>query len=74
MSIAANRFSGIRAVLSYSPEIAKISRSHNDANVICFGARTMTVEDVILSLDTFFSEPFLGDKYQRRNDKIDCEC
>lgn len=74
MSIAANRFSGIRAVLSYSPEIAKISRSHNDANAICFGARTMTIEDVILSLDIFFSEPFLGNKYQRRNDKIDCAC
>ena len=74
MSIAANRFSGIRAVLSYSPNIAKISRSHNDANVICFGARTMDIEDVIASLDIFFSESFIGDKYQKRNDKIDCAC
>jgi ribose 5-phosphate isomerase B len=74
MSIAANRFSGIRAVLSYSSDIAKISRSHNDANVICFGARTMTLEDVKMSLDIFFSESFIGDKYQRRNDKIDCAC
>jgi RpiB/LacA/LacB family sugar-phosphate isomerase len=74
MSIVANRFNGIRAVLSYSSEIAKISRSHNDANVICFGARTMTLEDIKMSLDVFFSESFIGDKYQRRNDKIDCVC
>jgi len=47
MSIAANRHTGIRAVLSYAPEIAKIGRSHNDANVICFGARTMKIEDVL---------------------------
>jgi ribose 5-phosphate isomerase B len=36
MSISANRFKNIRAVLVYSPEIARISRSHNDANIICF--------------------------------------
>lgn len=36
MSIGANRHAGIRAVLAYNPEIARISRSHNDANVICF--------------------------------------
>lgn len=74
MSIAANRFRGIQAVLAYSPEIAKISRSHNNANVACFGSRTMKLENVIESIDIFFSEPFLGDKYQRRNDKIDCAC
>ena len=74
MSIAANRFNGIRAVLSYSSEISKISRSHNDANVICFGARTMQLDEVITSLDVFLSESFIGDKYQRRNDKIDCTC
>jgi ribose 5-phosphate isomerase B len=74
MSIAANRFCGIRAVLAYSPEIAKISRSHNNANVACFGSRTMKFENVIESINIFFSEPFLDDKYQRRNDKIDCAC
>lgn len=74
MSIAANRFHGIRAVLAYSPEIGKISRSHNNANVACFGSRTMKLEDIIASLDIFFSEPFLGDKYQKRNEKIDCAC
>lgn len=75
MSIAANRHKNIRAVVGYSSEITKISRSHNDANVVCFWARTMNIEDVYRSLDIFLSEPFLGDKYKRRNEKIDfCSC
>ncbi len=74
MSIAANRFRNIRAVLAYSWEIAHTSRSHNDANVICFWARTMSAESVLASLDMFLSTPFLGDKYQRRNDKIEGLC
>ncbi|MBP6920982.1 ribose 5-phosphate isomerase B [Candidatus Gracilibacteria bacterium] len=74
MSIAANKFKNIRAVLSYSPEIAKISRSHNDTNVACFGARTMNIGDVLDSLDVFFNTDFLGGKYQARNDKIDSTC
>ncbi|MBP7822759.1 ribose 5-phosphate isomerase B [Candidatus Gracilibacteria bacterium] len=74
MSIAANRHTGIRAVLAYNPEIAKISRSHNDANIICFGARTMQSETVISSLESFLAENFIGGKYQRRNEKLDCSC
>lgn len=74
MSIAANRHKNIRAVVAYSPEITKISRSHNNVNVACFWARTMKQEDVFQSLDVFLSEPFLGEKYQRRNDKLDLFC
>ena len=74
MSIAANRYVWIRAVLSYSPEIAKISRSHNDAIVICFGARIMKIHEVLESLNVFLSEPFLEGKYQVRNEKIDSFC
>lgn len=74
MCIAANRFNRIRAVVAYSPEIAKISRQHNDTNVICFGGRTMKIEDVLQSLDIFLSEPFLGGKYEKRNEEIDCLC
>ena len=70
-SIAANRYPWIRAVLAYTPEIAKIGRSHNDSNVICFGARTMQLDSVLKSLDVFFTEPFIGGKYQRRNEKLD---
>lgn len=34
----------------------------------------MKIEDVLQSIDIFLKEPFIGDKYQRRNDKIDCAC
>lgn len=74
MSIAANRHRWIRAVVSYSSQIAKISRSHNDANVICFGGRTMDIIQILESIDIFLTEFFIGNKYQRRNDKIDCKC
>lgn len=59
MSIAANRHKGIRAVLGYSPAAAKIGRTHNDANVICFGARTMELTTVLASLEIFLSTDFL---------------
>ncbi len=71
MSIAANKFQKIRAVVSSDSESARISRSHNDANVICFWARTMNIENVLDSLDVFLSTEFLGGKYQRRNEKMD---
>lgn len=74
MSIAANRYRNIRAVLAYSPDVTKVSRSHNDANVICFGARTMKLEDILESIGIFLTEPFLGGKYQKRNDKIGNIC
>lgn len=75
MSIAANKFPKIRAILAYDAEITKISRSHNDTNVICFGARTMEIGDVLTSLDVFLETEFQWGKYQRRNEKIEsCYC
>lgn len=74
VSIWANHYSGIYAVLGYSPETAKIWREHNDANVICFWARTMKIGDVLQSLDVFLATEFLGGKYQRRKEKIHCSC
>jgi ribose 5-phosphate isomerase B len=71
MSIAANRHKWIRAILAYNPAIAKIGRTHNDANVVCFGARMMDLEIVLASLDIFLKTDFLWGKYQRRNDKLD---
>ncbi len=71
MSIAANKYHWIRAVLAYNTEIAKISRTHNNTNVICFGARTMNIDDVLSSLNVFLETEFLRGKYQTRNEKID---
>lgn len=71
MSIAANRHLWIRAVLAYNPAVAKIARTHNDANVICFWARTMDLITVLASLEIFLKTDFLWGKYQRRNEKLD---
>ncbi|HCE59666.1 MAG TPA: multifunctional ribose 5-phosphate isomerase B/3-demethylubiquinone-9 3-methyltransferase/2-octaprenyl-6-hydroxy phenol methylase [Wolbachia sp.] len=71
MSIVANRFEGIRAVLCNSIEIAKLAREHNDANVLCLGARFIASElakDVVKQfLETGFSNE---NKHKKRLDKL----
>jgi ribose 5-phosphate isomerase B len=71
MAIAANRFKGVRAALCETPLMARLSRSHNDSNILCLGSRltTPTVAEEILKawLDT----PFEGGRHMRRVEKID---
>lgn len=74
MSIAANRYPGVRAVLSDSPEITRLSREHNDSNVICFGERTQDSGHVLELLDLWLSTPFEGGRHQPRVEKIDHAC
>ncbi|MBR1601688.1 MAG: ribose 5-phosphate isomerase B [Alphaproteobacteria bacterium] len=71
ISIAANRYKGIRAALIYSTEVAKLAKQHNNANVLVFGGRTMAVDDVINSIDTFMQSEYEGGRHQRRLDKIE---
>lgn len=71
ISIAANRFHGIRAALVYNTEVAKLAKQHNNANVLVFGGRTMVVDDVINSIDTFMQSEYEGGRHQRRLDKIE---
>ncbi len=74
MSIAANRHKYIRAVLGYNSEIVAISRSHNNANILCIGARTQRTEDIPNLLEIFLETEFLWGKYQRRNDLLEEIC
>lgn len=71
MSIVANRFEGIRAVLCNSIEISKLAREHNDANVLCLGARFIASElakDIVKQfLETRFSNE---NKHKKRLDKL----
>jgi len=71
MSIAANRFRGIRAVLCTSLYLAEYSRLHNDSNVLCLPGRLMekdTAEDIVEKwLDTAFE----GGRHERRVKKLD---
>ena len=70
ISIAANKIHGIRAAIGYDYYSAKYTRLHNDANVICFGGRTMGTGSVIESLDVFLHTEFMGGRHKTRIDKI----
>ncbi len=71
MSITANRFPGVRAALACSPTHARLARAHNDANILCLGAR-LTPEDVARAIvEEFFSAAFEGGRHSRRIQKIE---
>ena len=70
MSIASNKVKDVRAALCCSEETAKLSRQHNNANVLCFGARTNSWENAEKMINAFLSTEFEGDRHTRRLDKI----
>lgn len=70
MSIRANKFSNIRAALVYNDEIAILSREHNNANVICLGARFCTLEQALKWIEIFKKTPFAGGRHQSRVAKV----
>jgi ribose 5-phosphate isomerase B len=70
MAMAANKVAGIRAAAAGDVESARLSREHNDANVLTLGAR-LTQPDLALAIVRLFLEtPFAGGRHQRRVDKI----
>ena len=69
--MAANRIRGVRAVNAYSDEVAKLSRQHNNANVLCLGGRLLTVEQAKSIIDTWLKTEFLDGKYNLRNEMLD---
>jgi len=71
ISIAANRFRGIRAALVTNPDYARLSRQHNNANVIVFGGRFTAFEDAKNWLEIFLSTGFEGGRHERRIAKLD---
>ena len=71
ISIAANRYHGIRAALLYNDEVAKLAKQHNNANILVFGGRTMNADDVIRRIELFLNENFEGGRHQKRLDKIE---
>jgi ribose 5-phosphate isomerase B len=70
MSIAANKFKGIRSALAYFPEAAKLSRAHNDANIIALGGRVLGEELAIWCVEAFINTEFEGGRHQIRVEKI----
>jgi ribose 5-phosphate isomerase B len=71
MAYAANRHHGVRAAVVGTPEIAKLAREHNDANVLVLPARFVSEEQGVDILKTWLNTPFEGGRHQRRIDKIE---
>ena len=70
IAMTLNKHQGIRAALCWKPEIAALSRQHNDANVLALPGRFITAAEAIAMVDTFLSTAFEGGRHQRRIDKI----
>ncbi|WNG35882.1 ribose 5-phosphate isomerase B [Archangium violaceum] len=70
MSITANKYRGIRAALCTSEFEARMTRAHNDANVLCLGQRVVGGGLARSILEAFLSTPFEGGRHQKRLDKI----
>lgn len=70
ISIAANRHPAVRCAQVNENLSARLARSHNDANVIAFGARLIGPDQARDCLAAFLAEPFLGDRHTARVDKL----
>ncbi len=71
MSITANRIAGIRAAVVTSEEVARLTRLHNNANVLCLGACDVTPEKARGIIDKFLHTEFEGGRHERRVKKIE---
>ncbi len=70
ISISCNKVKGIRAAVCSEPYSAKMSKEHNNANILCMGGRVVGDELAKMILDAYMSAHFLGDRHQRRVDLI----
>lgn len=68
--MTANKFKGIRAVICWNKEIAKLAKQHNNANIICIPSRFIKVKEAIKIIESFILEKFEGGRHERRIKKI----
>lgn len=71
MSMVANRHKGVRAALCHDLYTARLSRAHNDANLLCMGGRVIGVGIALEMVELFLKTPFEGGRHQRRIDLIE---
>ena len=71
MSIVANKFKGIRAALCCDTYSARVSRAHNNANILCLGARVVGEYLALDIVDTWLKTGFEGGRHKRRIDMIE---
>ncbi|WP_193096035.1 ribose-5-phosphate isomerase [Brevibacterium sp. FME17] len=68
--IAANKVKGARTALAWNPEIAKLAREHNNAQIVSVGARQHSQDDSLAIVDAFLAEPFSGEERHERRIRI----
>jgi RpiB/LacA/LacB family sugar-phosphate isomerase len=71
MSITANKVPGVRAALVFDEEMAAMSRQHNDANIVCIGAKNTDTETALRIAEAFLNARFEGGRHERRVGKIE---
>ncbi|MFN0277386.1 MAG: ribose 5-phosphate isomerase B [Pyrinomonadaceae bacterium] len=71
MAIAANKVPGIRAAVAWNEEIARLSRQHNDANVLSLPARFVPQDEIDKIVKAWLSADFEGGRHERRVEKIE---
>lgn len=70
ISLAANKVKGIRAAVCSEPVTARLTKLHNNANIICFGARIVGIETAKAIVDAWLDTEFEGGRHQTRVDMI----
>jgi ribose 5-phosphate isomerase B len=71
MSYAANRWPNVRAAVAWTPEVARLSREHNDANILVIPARCVSDDEGVRILQEWLKTPFEGGRHERRIAKIE---
>ena len=73
MCVQANKIKGARAVLALNEDMSKMSREHNNCNILCMGKKYTTVEEAIKYIEIFTSTPFSGGRHERRVNMFECD-
>lgn len=71
MAMTANRYRGVRAALPFDEETARLSREHNDSNVLALGGRVLDHDLAQRILEVWLETPFAGGRHQARVEKIE---
>ncbi len=70
--MTANKYQDVRAALVWNSDIAKLTRQHNNANVICLPARFISEQQALQFVDLFLTTSFEGGRHEKRVNKISC--
>ena len=70
MAMTANRYKDVRAAICHNSDVAKVTREHNDANILCLGSRFIEEAEALKCVDVFLSTNFEGERHLKRINKI----